>query len=45
LEVDESQARLRNNIAEAKRLLDEADKMLRRHRRECDEDDAGADGS
>jgi hypothetical protein len=45
LEVDESQARLRSNIAEAKRLLDEADQMLRRHRAECEEDEAAADDS
>jgi hypothetical protein len=44
-EVEESQDRLRSNIAEAKRLLDESDEMLRRHRLECEEDDASADGS
>jgi hypothetical protein len=44
-EVEESQARLRSNIAEAKRLLDESDAMLRRHRAECEEDDAAADDS
>jgi hypothetical protein len=32
-------------MAEAKQLLDGADKMLDRHRRKCDEDDAAADGS
>jgi hypothetical protein len=44
-EVEESQDRLRTNIAEAKRLLDESDQMLRRHRDECEEDEAAADGS
>ena len=39
-EVEASQALLRANIEEAERLVDESDKMLRRHRRELDEDDA-----
>jgi hypothetical protein len=44
-EVEESQARLRSNIAEAKRLLNESDEMLRRHRTECEGDDAAPGGS
>ncbi len=44
-EVEESQLRLRSNIAEAKRLVDQSDTMLRRHRVECQEDDAAAEGS
>jgi hypothetical protein len=38
--VEQSQARLRSNIAEARRLDDESDEMMRRHRAERDEDDA-----
>jgi hypothetical protein len=41
-EVEESQVRLKSNIAEAKRLVDQSDEMLRRHRLECQEDDAAA---
>jgi hypothetical protein len=44
-EVEESQARLRSNIAEAKRLVDESDEMLRRHRSECEGDEAAAGGA
>lgn len=39
-EVEASQAELRKSIAETARLVGESDKMLCRHRRECDEDDA-----
>jgi cold shock CspA family protein len=39
-EVEESQSRLRANIAEADRLVCESDKMLKRHRQDCDADDA-----
>ena len=39
-EVEASQAKLRNSIAETARLVDESDKMLRRHRKECDDDEA-----
>ena len=39
-EVEDSQAALRTSIAETERLVDESDKMLRRHRQECDDDDA-----
>ena len=41
LEVEESQTRLRASIAETERLVGESDEMLKRHRRECDADDAG----
>ena len=40
-EVEASQANLRKSIAETERLVGESDKMLRRHRDECDADDAG----
>ena len=43
IEVEASQASLRANIAEAERLVGESDKMLRRHRQECDDDDAAED--
>lgn len=39
-EVEASQAGLRESIKETERLVDQSDKMLRRHRKECDEDDA-----
>jgi len=39
-EVEASQAGLRRNIAETRRLVDESDRMLRRHRQECEEDAA-----
>lgn len=38
-EVEESQARLRASIAETQRLMDQSDEMLKRHRRELEEDD------
>ena len=41
-EVEASQAGLRRNIAETRRLVDESDRMLRRHRQECEDDDAAA---
>jgi hypothetical protein len=44
-EIEESQARLKLNITEARRLVEESDEMLRRHRNECDEDDAASNGS
>jgi len=37
-EVEASQANLRRNIAEAERLVGESDEMLRRHRKENDDD-------
>jgi hypothetical protein len=39
-EVEASQAGLRKSIAETERLVGESDAMLKRHRSECDEDDA-----
>jgi hypothetical protein len=39
-EIEASQDALRKSIAETERLVGESDKMLRRHRRECEEDDA-----
>jgi hypothetical protein len=39
-EIEASQERLRENIAETARLVEESDDMLRRHRKECEEDDA-----
>jgi hypothetical protein len=44
-EVEENQAALRRSISETERLVDESEKMLRRHRREQEEDDAKEDGS
>lgn len=41
-EIEESQAKLRANIEEARRLMDASDEMLKRHRRERDQDDADA---
>ena len=37
-EVEESQSALRSSIAETARLVDEADRMLRRHQQERDDD-------
>ena len=42
IEVEASQASLRANIDEAKRLFDESEAMLRRHRKECEDDEAEA---
>lgn len=44
-EVGESQTRLRASIAETERLLDESDRMLKRHREEAEADDAEEDGA
>ena len=38
-EGEESQAKLRASIAETQRLMDESEAMLKRHRREREEDD------
>ena len=38
-EIEVSQKQLRESIAETDRLVGESDKMLRRHRQECDDDD------
>lgn len=43
IEIEASQADLRASIAESDRLVGEADKMLRRHRKECEDDDAASD--
>jgi hypothetical protein len=42
-EIHANQAKLRESIAESERLVSEAEKILRRHRKECEEDDAAAD--
>ena len=39
-QVEESQRKLKASIAQTQRLVDESDEMLRRHRRECDSDEA-----
>lgn len=39
-EVEASQAELRKSIQETERLVGESEKMLRRHRKECEDDDA-----
>lgn len=39
-EVEESQARMRTSIAETERLMGESEEMLRRHRKENDDDEA-----
>ena len=39
-EVDERQSRLRASNSETERLVGESDKMLKRHRGECEADDA-----
>ena len=39
-EVEASQEQLRASIAETDRLVGESDKMLRRHRKECEDDEA-----
>jgi hypothetical protein len=38
-EVEESQKAMRESIAGTDRLVDESDKMLRRHRQEREDDD------
>jgi hypothetical protein len=38
-EVEASQKILRESIAETDRLVNDADQMLKRHRKECEEDD------
>lgn len=43
-EVEASQGALRESIAETEKLVDESDRMLRRHRKECDEEDRKAPG-
>lgn len=41
-EIEASQERLRESIAETDRLVDEADQMLKRHHKEREMDDAEA---
>lgn len=43
-EVEASQAKLRSSIAETERLVGESDMMLRRHRKEWDDDHARLEG-
>ena len=38
-EVEASQKALRESITETERLVGESEEMLRRHRKECDDDD------
>lgn len=38
-EVEESQAALRKSISETERLVGESEEMLRRHRKERDDDE------
>jgi hypothetical protein len=40
-EMEANQSELRTSIATSKRLVDEADAMIRRHRDECAAADAG----
>ena len=44
-EVETSQISMRKNIAETKRLVDDSDRMLRRHRKEREDDDAEEAGA
>ena len=39
-EVEASQVELRKSITETERLVDQSDRMLRRHRTECEADDS-----
>ena len=43
-EVEASQADLRHSIAETERLVGESERMLLRHREECDADDRQREG-
>jgi len=38
-EVEASQRAMRESITETERLVGESEKMLRRHRKECDDDE------
>lgn len=40
-ELERNQQDLRVSIAQSKQLVDEADAMIRRHRKECDNADGG----
>lgn len=39
-EIEDSQQRLRSSIAETDRLVGESERMLKRHRKEREQDDA-----
>ena len=41
-EIEENQEALRRSIAETERLVSESEDMLRRHRREREEDESGS---
>jgi hypothetical protein len=43
-EVEASQDALRESIAATEELVEESDRMLRRHRRECDDEEEKASG-
>jgi len=43
-EIEANQETLRSSIAESERLVGEADEILRRHRKEREDDDARAPG-
>lgn len=45
LEVEVSQEELRKSIAATKNLVEQSDAMLLRHRKECEEGDASANGA
>jgi len=40
-EMEQNQQDLRRSIAESKRLVDQADEMIQRHRDECDAAEGG----
>jgi hypothetical protein len=40
-EMEQNQQDLRRSIAESKRLVDQADEMIKRHRDECDAAEGG----
>lgn len=42
-EVEASQKALRESITETERLVGESEEMLRRHRKECDDDERRSD--
>ena len=42
-ELEKNQSDLRTSIADSKRLVDEANAMIRRHRDECDKAEAGSE--
>jgi len=42
-EVEASQRAMRESITETERLVGESEEMLRRHRKECDDDERGSE--